>query len=237
VDRERGRWPWAKAEATSSPTASTVDTNLARSSRTRLPASARINGKTYGDFTCIDIPIFGILICEPHDNGEIFANVLWDMRERFRADGVVRIERGRDQHGASTLRGRAEALASSSPTMLDLRDAILTADGARNPSNDPGGSVNHCRIWDVFATRGMGAAAQDTDDTARRGRGGLHGGARVPGVAVAGHCHCLGRRPQRHEAGLQAGKFRLARTGDTSKALTVYFTVSEAPLLAATTSH
>ena len=49
--------------------------------------------------------------------------------------------------------------------MLDLRDAILAADAIRNPSGDPGGSLNHCRIWEVFATRGMGAAAQDTDDT------------------------------------------------------------------------
>ena len=201
------------------------DTNLAEFAYP--PAGIRsINGKTYGDFTCIDIPIFGILICEPHDNGEIFANVLWDMREEFRADGV-----GGSNAAAINMAHQlyvdALKLSPPSPTMLDLRDAILTADGARNPSNDPGGSVNHCRIWDVFATRGMGAAAQDTDDTGSA--------AVVADFTVAPECPALPApatvtvstpTATATEAGLQAGKFRLARTGDTSKTLTVYFTVS-----------
>jgi len=45
-----------------------------------------INGKTYGDFFCLSF--FGFVICEPHDNGEVFADVLWDLRERFRTDAV-----------------------------------------------------------------------------------------------------------------------------------------------------
>ena len=42
-----------------------------------------VNSKTYGDWYCL----LGI-ICEPHDNGEIWANVLWDLRERLRTDLV-----------------------------------------------------------------------------------------------------------------------------------------------------
>jgi extracellular elastinolytic metalloproteinase len=46
----------------------------------------QVNNKTYGDFFCLSI--FGLVICEPHDNGEVWADTLWDLRERFRADGV-----------------------------------------------------------------------------------------------------------------------------------------------------
>ena len=185
-----------------------------------------INGKTYGDFYCVEIPIFQILICEPHDNGEIFANVLWDLRERFRADNV-----GGSNAAAINMSHQLYVdglkLSPPSPTMLDLRDAILAADGIRNPSGDPGGSRNHCRIWEVFATRGMGAAAQDTDDTGSA--------SVVADFTVAPECPALpapatvtasAPTATATEAGLQAGKFRLSRTGDTSKALTVYFTVS-----------
>jgi subtilase family serine protease len=185
-----------------------------------------INGKTYGDFYCIDIPIFQILICEPHDNGEIFADVLWDLRERFRADNV-----GGSNAAAINMSHQLYVdglkLSPPSPTMLDLRDAILTADGIRNPSGDPGGSRNHCRIWEAFATRGMGTAAQDTDDTGSA--------SVVEDFTVAPECPALPApatvtvstpTATATEAGLQAGKFRLARTGDTSKGLTVYFTVS-----------
>ena len=57
------------------------DTNLADYSR---PGGIRsVNAKTYGDWFCL----LGFF-CEPHSNGEIFANVLWDVRERFRTDLV-----------------------------------------------------------------------------------------------------------------------------------------------------
>src|SRR5207247_1746998 len=43
----------------------------------------QVNAKTYADWACYDF--FFFFICEPHDNGEISANTLWDMREQFRA--------------------------------------------------------------------------------------------------------------------------------------------------------
>jgi subtilase family serine protease len=183
-----------------------------------------ITGQTYGDFYCLSF--FGMVICEPHDNGQIFADVLWDLRERLRTDAV-----GGSQAAGINMSHQlyvdALKLSPPSPTMLDLRDAIVDADGIRNPSGDPGGSVNHCRIWDVFATRGMGALAQDTDDTGTA--------SVVEDFTVPAECPALPPPPSvsveatvatATEAGVVPGQFRLTRTGDTSSALTVYFTVS-----------
>ena len=81
LHRQRGRTPLARAAATSSPTRSTA---IRRSPSIAYPGGLRtVNGKTYNDWTCL----LG-LFCEPHDNGEIWANVLWDVRERFRVDLV-----------------------------------------------------------------------------------------------------------------------------------------------------
>src|SRR5204862_1878856 len=113
-----------------------------------------------------------------------------------------------------------------SPTMLDLRDAIVMADGITNPSADPGGSRNHCRIWDVFATRGMGAAAQDTDDTGTAAVvEDFTGAPECPGLPAAATVTVAATIATATEAGVQPGRFTISRTGDTSHALTVYFTV------------
>jgi subtilase family serine protease len=184
----------------------------------------QINAKTYGDWFCLSI--FGLVICEPHDNGEIFANTLWDLRERFRADNVD----GSDQaavHEVHQLYVDALKLSPPSPTMLDMRDAVLDADVIRRPSTDPGGSVNHCRIWDVFAARGLGAAARDTDDTGT--------GSVVEDFSVAPECPAppppavvtvTASPSTATEAGPTAAVFHIARTGDASHAITVLFTTS-----------
>ena len=46
--------------------------------------------------------------------------------------------------------------------MLDLRDAMLLADTARNPASPT--SAHFCRLWESFAGRGMGISALDTAD-------------------------------------------------------------------------
>ena len=115
-----------------------------------------VNGKGYGDWTCL----LG-LFCDVHDNGEIWANVLWDIRERFRAElvgGTAAAATGE----VHQLYVDALTLSPPAPTMLDLRDAMLLADAARNPE---GSSSEHsCRLWESFAARGMGLAALDTAD-------------------------------------------------------------------------
>ena len=115
-----------------------------------------VNEKTYSDWTCF----FGFF-CEPHANGEIWANVMWDVRERFRRDQV----RGGESAGITEshqLAIEALKLSPPAPTMLDMRDAMLLADSIRNPGSDR--SQNFCRLWEPFAARGMGVNASDTAD-------------------------------------------------------------------------
>ena len=84
-------------------------------------------------------------VCEVHDDGEIWAAALWDMRVKLVA-----------RYGAS---GENEAMqlmidglkaTPLAPDFLDARDAILTADQTTNAD------ANRCLIWGVFAARGDG---------------------------------------------------------------------------------
>ena len=127
------------------------DTTLAEYA---LPGGIRrVNTKTYGDWTC-----FFWFLCSPHENGQIFANVLWDLRERFRRD-LVRGSEGAAINESHQLYVDALKLSPPSPTLLDMRDSLLLADEIRNP-----GSENFCRVWESFARRGMGVSALDTAD-------------------------------------------------------------------------
>jgi subtilase family serine protease len=115
-----------------------------------------VNGKGYGEWSCL----LG-LFCAVHDNGEIWANVLWDVRERFRADNV-RGSSAAAINETHQLYVDALTLSPPAPTMLDMRDAMLLADSARNPGTPA--SQNFCRLWESFAARGMGLSALDTAD-------------------------------------------------------------------------
>ncbi|TCC55882.1 peptidase M36 [Kribbella pittospori] len=89
-------------------------------------------GYTYGDFPTIGgTP-------EVHASGEVWAQTLWDLRERF----------GRSY--AVSLITRAMELSPADPTMLDMRNAIVQADLVAS------GGKNADTIWTVFANRGMG---------------------------------------------------------------------------------
>jgi hypothetical protein len=78
---------------------------------------------------------------EVHGDGEIWAQTLWSLR---RALGSKRTE---------SLVTRAMELAPYSPSFLDMRNALLVADEARNGGDDS------ATIWKVFASRGMGFTA------------------------------------------------------------------------------
>ncbi|MGZ8833975.1 MAG: CARDB domain-containing protein, partial [Thermoanaerobaculia bacterium] len=130
------------------------DTVLADYSR---PGGIRgINLKTYADWSC---PYW--FFCQEHTNGEIWANALWDLRERFRTD-LVRGSEAAAIAESHQLYVDALKLSPPAPTMLDMRDAMLLADSLRNPWSPR--SENFCRIWEPFAGRGMGVAASDTAD-------------------------------------------------------------------------
>ncbi len=99
-------------------------------------------GYTYGDFPTIGgAP-------EVHASGELWAQTLWDIREKY------------GHNKALTLITRAMELSAADPTMLDMRNAILLADRVAYSG------VDTAELWKVFAKRGMGwyAGAIDGGD-------------------------------------------------------------------------
>ena len=193
------------------------DTALAEYAR---PGGLRtINGKTYNDWFCQSG-----LFCEPHDNGEIWANALWNIRERFRADLV----RGSDAaaiNESHQLYIDGLKLSPPSPTMLDLRDAMLEADAIRNPGSPE--SVNFCALWESFAARGMGLNATDTADNGLNQVG--------ANFAVPPGCTAPPSPPfvtlavtaaTATEAGPTNGTITISREAATDAALVVNFTVA-----------
>jgi Zn-dependent metalloprotease len=85
--------------------------------------------------------------CEVHNDGEVWAATLWDLRTQLGAsitDNIV-------------LNGMK--FTPSSPSFLNARDGILQADQNLN------GGANRCAIWAVFARHGMGVSAVGNDGT------------------------------------------------------------------------
>ena len=92
-------------------------------------------GFTYGDFG----KIAGL---DPHANGEIWLQTLWELRDSLG-----------HTHTAGLVT-RAMELSPPNPSFLDMRNAILLADTVAS------GGAFHDEIWRVFAGRGMGFFAQ-----------------------------------------------------------------------------
>ena len=104
----------------------------------RAPAAApAAGGYTYGDFAKIRGG------AEAHDDGEIWAQTLWQLRERLiavhgSALGITRAAHARDE--------RACGSSPPNPSFLDMRNAILLAD--EQPGINGG---DRALIWSVFA--------------------------------------------------------------------------------------
>ena len=82
-----------------------------------------------------------------HNDGEIWAATLWDLRTQLGAtitDNII-------------LNGMK--FTPNRPSFLNARDGILQADQNLN------GGVNRCAIWTVFARHGMGVSAVGNDGT------------------------------------------------------------------------
>jgi Zn-dependent metalloprotease len=85
--------------------------------------------------------------CEVHNDGEVWAAALWDLRTQLGAtitDNIV-------------LNGMK--FTPNRPSFLNARDGILQADQNLN------GGANRCAIWTVFARHGMGVSAVGNDGT------------------------------------------------------------------------
>ncbi|GAA3559869.1 M36 family metallopeptidase [Kribbella ginsengisoli] len=113
------------------------------------PTCKALDG-TQGGYTFADFPNLGLRGPEVHDIGEYWAQVLWDVRERFGHTKTI------------SLVTRAMELSPSDPSLLDMRNAILQADQVVNRGKDV------AALWQIFATRGMGwfAGVVDAGDTA-----------------------------------------------------------------------
>ena len=114
-------------------------------------AGAGSGGYTYGDMGKVET------YPEPHADGEIWAETLWDLRrlliaEHGSAEGLRR---------ARLLVTRGLELTPARPSFLDARNAIVQADAVFN------GGADSDIVWQAFANRGMGwfASTRDTGDT------------------------------------------------------------------------
>lgn len=85
--------------------------------------------------------------CEVHNDGEVWASVLWDLRQSV----------GKPLADSIVLNGMK--FTPVRPSMLNARDGILQADQNLN------GGANRCAIWTVFARHGMGVSAVGNDGT------------------------------------------------------------------------
>jgi uncharacterized protein (TIGR03437 family) len=88
---------------------------------------------------------------EVHNDGEIWAATLWDLRKSL------------GQSVTDLLVVNGLKATPCHPGMTDARDAILAADQAAN------GGVNRATIWTVFARHGLGFSASGADGTAYSG--------------------------------------------------------------------
>ncbi len=92
---------------------------------------------------------------EVHADGEIWTATLWDLRQALIAKYGTKPGAKR----AALLITAALPDTAPSPSMLDARDGILTAD------QDLYGGKDESLIWSVFAGRGMGSQAGSTGST------------------------------------------------------------------------
>ena len=85
--------------------------------------------------------------CDVHNDGEVWAATLWDLRTQLGATITDRL----------VLNGMK--FTPTRPSFLNARDGVLQADQNLN------GGANRCAIWTVFARHGMGVSAVGNDGT------------------------------------------------------------------------
>ena len=79
----------------------------------------------------------------PHFNGEIWATMVYDVREALGLDTTTQL----------VIDGMRNTPNTPTPTFIDARDGILAADMTNN------GGANRCAIWSAFASNGLGVNA------------------------------------------------------------------------------
>ncbi|MBI4454403.1 MAG: M36 family metallopeptidase [Acidobacteria bacterium] len=95
--------------------------------------------------------------CEVHDDGEIWATTLWNLRATF--IDVYGYESGKAKAEQLVMDGLKQLNLLTNPDMLQGRDALLQADLATY------WGANFGVIWRAFAARGMGYSAKSEGDS------------------------------------------------------------------------
>ncbi len=121
-----------------------------------------VNPETYDTIKAYDA---GINSPEPHDVGEVWASILWEVywnlvdKNDFNAD-MVNGHGGNNRALQLVIDGMT--LQQCNPTFVQARDAILAANQVDYNGAD------QCAIWEGFAKRGLGYSAQagSTDSVA-----------------------------------------------------------------------
>ena len=98
---------------------------------------------TYGDVSGSSV----------HDNGEIYAATMWELRRLWAAAGLLP-----DSLWDRVIDGMN--FTPSAPAYEDMRDGILAAINAKNASTR---STETCQVWTAFARFGIGEGASGTD--------------------------------------------------------------------------
>lgn len=109
----------------------------------KAPLCLQLDGDKTAGYTYGDIP--RQLTTEVHNAGEVWAQTLWDIREALGHRTAMRLVTA------------AMLLSSDDPSMLDMRDAIITADKVIFSASHTG------LLWKKFAARGFGYFAASID--------------------------------------------------------------------------
>lgn len=110
------------------------------------------NGKTYID-TTNDLDIVKV---SPHDTGEVWASMLWDLTWAY----IAKYGFSSDIYSGTGGNNKVMKLVldgmrfqNCNPSYIEARDAIILADQFAT------GGQDYCMIWKVFARRGLGKNA------------------------------------------------------------------------------
>ena len=97
--------------------------------------------------------------CEVHDDGEIWATIMWELRESLVAKYGQAT--GKDKHEHLIVLGMKAT--PDEPSFADARNGYLIADYIQNPTGTFLIGQNYCRLWKVFGDDELGTGSNDGD--------------------------------------------------------------------------
>jgi len=117
------------------------------------------NTYDYGDLCTIARDNANNPVCEVHADGEIWATIMWELRESMIAKYGQAT--GKDKHEHLIILGMK--VTSDEPSFADARNGYLIADYLQNPTGTFLVGQNYCRLWKVFADDELGTGSNDGD--------------------------------------------------------------------------